>query len=68
MLRKRRGVVVNFGSFVGEANCPMPTVYPTSKSACHKFTRDMQVIHRDKAIGQKKGKRSSIEMLYKIKD
>jgi len=50
MLRKRRGVVVNFGSFVGEANCPMPTVYPTSKSACHKFTRDMQVWYKDSGV------------------
>ena len=43
MLRKRRGVIVNFGSFVGEANCPYPTVYPSTKSFCHKLTRDLQV-------------------------
>jgi len=50
MLRKRRGVVVNFGSFVGEANCPMPTVYPTSKAACHKFTKDLQVWYKDSGV------------------
>jgi len=50
MLKKRRGVVVNFGSFVGEANCPMPTVYPTTKAFCHKFTRDMQVWYKDSGV------------------
>merc|ERR1711892_1504380 len=30
MLAKKKGVIVNFGSFVGEANCPMPTVYPAT--------------------------------------
>ena len=43
MLRKRKGVIVNFGSFVGEANCPYPTVYPSTKTFCHKLTRDLQV-------------------------
>jgi len=50
MLKKKRGVVVNFGSFVGEANCPMPTVYPTTKAFCHKFTRDMQVWYKDSGV------------------
>ena len=43
MLKKRKGVIINFGSFVGEANCPNPTVYPATKTFCHKLTRDLQV-------------------------
>merc|ERR1712227_362273 len=31
-------LIVNFGSFVGEANCPYPTVYPSTKTFCHKLT------------------------------
>jgi len=50
MLRKRRGVIVNFGSFVGEANCPYPTVYPSTKSFCHKLTRDLQVWYKDSGV------------------
>ena len=50
MLSKRKGVIVNFGSFVGEANCPMPTVYPTTKAFCHKLTRDMQVWYKDSGV------------------
>ena len=50
MLSKGRGVIVNFGSFVGEANCPMPTVYPTTKSFCHKLTRDLQVWYKDSGV------------------
>ena len=47
MLKKRKGVIINFGSFVGEANCPNPTVYPATKTFCHKLTRDLQVWYRD---------------------
>ena len=50
MLRKRRGVIVNFGSFVGEANCPNPTVYPATKTFCHKLTRDLQVWYKDSGV------------------
>ena len=50
MLRKRRGVIVNFGSFVGEANCPYPTVYPSTKTFCHKLTRDLQVWYKDSGV------------------
>ena len=50
MLSKGKGVIVNFGSFVGEANCPMPTVYPTTKAFCHKLTRDLQVWYKDSGI------------------
>jgi len=50
MLRKRRGVIINFGSFVGEANCPYPTVYPSTKSFCHKLTRDLQVWYKDSGV------------------
>jgi len=50
MLRKRRGVIVNFGSFVGEANCPIPTVYPATKTFCHKLTRDLQVWYKDSGV------------------
>jgi len=50
MLAKKKGVIVNFGSFVGEANCPMPTVYPATKTFCHKLTRDLQVWYQDSGI------------------
>ena len=50
MLRKRRGVIINFGSFVGEANCPNPTVYPSTKTFCHKLTRDLQVWYKDSGV------------------
>jgi len=50
MLRKRRGVIVNFGSFVGEANCPYPTVYPSTKTFCHKLTRDLQVWYKNSGV------------------
>ena len=55
MLKKRKGVIINFGSFVGEANCPNPTVYPATKTFCHKLTRDLQVwlyeeFHRTTAL------------------
>jgi len=50
MLRKRRGIIVNFGSFVGEANCPYPTVYPSTKTFCHKLTRDLQVWYKDSGV------------------
>ena len=50
MLRKRRGVIINFGSFVGEANCPNPTVYPATKTFCHKLTRDLQVWYKDSGV------------------
>jgi len=50
MLRKKKGIIVNFGSFVGEANCPMPTVYPSTKNFCHKLTRDMQVWYQDSGV------------------
>lgn len=50
MLRKRKGIIVNFGSFVGEANCPMPTVYPATKTFCHKLTRDLQVWYKDSGV------------------
>ena len=50
MLAKKKGIIVNFGSFVGEANCPMPTVYPSTKAFCHKLTRDMQVWYKDSGI------------------
>ena len=36
-------MIINFGAFVGEANCPNPTVYPATKTFCHKLTRDLQV-------------------------
>jgi len=50
MLKKRKGVIINFGSFVGEANCPNPTVYPATKTFCHKLTRDLQVWYQDSGI------------------
>merc|ERR1712215_6495 len=50
MLAKKKGVIVNFGSFVGEANCPMPTVYPATKNFCHKITRDLQVWYQGSGV------------------
>merc|ERR1711872_541745 len=50
MLKKRKGVIINFGSFVGEANCPYPTVYPSTKAFCHKLTRDLQVWYKDSGV------------------
>merc|ERR1719327_2554182 len=50
MLKKRKGVIINFGSFVGEANCPNPTVYPSTKTFCHKLTRDLQVCYQDSGV------------------
>jgi len=50
MLAKKKGVIVNFGSFVGEANCPMPTVYPATKTFCHKLTRDLQVWYKNSGV------------------
>jgi len=50
MLKKRKGVIINFGSFVGEANCPRPTVYPSTKTFCHKLTRDLQVCYQNSGV------------------
>ena len=50
MLKKDKGVIINFGSFVGEANCPNPTNYPASKTFCHKLTRDLQVCYKDSGV------------------
>merc|ERR1711872_341271 len=50
MLKKKKGIIVNFGSFVGEANCPFPTVYPSTKNFCHKLARDLQVWYKDSGV------------------
>jgi len=50
MLKKKKGVIINFGSFVGEANCPYPTVYPSTKTFCHKLTKDLQVWYKDSGV------------------